>query len=173
MLDALRKERLRNPAGSKFVYSDIGFIVLGEIIKRLSQDDLEIFVRENVFDIISQSNSDSINFYRFFVENPNIPGVPADIPIYIPPTNSSEPRPSKIPNKKINFSSVVSKIAPTENIRGQNSYLGAKYEGDEKSGNRMLRGQVHDPTAFEWVALPDTPDFFRLPTIWRVIARCF
>ena len=35
MLDALKRETLRNPPGTKFVYSDIGFIVLGEIVRRL------------------------------------------------------------------------------------------------------------------------------------------
>ena len=42
----------------------------------------------------------------------------------------------------------LKRTAPTENIKGQNSYLGSKFEGDEKTGNEILRGQVHDPTAF-------------------------
>jgi CubicO group peptidase (beta-lactamase class C family) len=36
MLAALKKEKLRTPPGTKFVYSDIGFIVLGEIVQRLT-----------------------------------------------------------------------------------------------------------------------------------------
>ncbi len=40
MLDALKRETLRNPPGTKFVYSDIGFIVLGEIIERISKEDV-------------------------------------------------------------------------------------------------------------------------------------
>src|SRR5690606_30024153 len=36
MLAALKKEKLRNPPGTRFVYSDIGFIVLGEIIERVA-----------------------------------------------------------------------------------------------------------------------------------------
>src|SRR5215211_2522046 len=35
MLAALKKEKLRNPPGTRFVYSDIGFIVLGEITDRV------------------------------------------------------------------------------------------------------------------------------------------
>ncbi len=35
MLAALKKEKLRNPPGTRFVYSDIGFIVLGEIVQRV------------------------------------------------------------------------------------------------------------------------------------------
>ena len=42
----------------------------------------------------------------------------------------------------------IPRIAPTENIKGQQNYLGSKFEGDEKTGNQILRGQVHDPTAF-------------------------
>jgi hypothetical protein len=38
MLQALYKEKLRNPAGTRFVYSDIGFIVLGEIVERELQN---------------------------------------------------------------------------------------------------------------------------------------
>ncbi|HNU09374.1 MAG TPA: serine hydrolase domain-containing protein, partial [Pyrinomonadaceae bacterium] len=34
MLAALKKEKLRTAPGTKFVYSDIGFIVLGEIIDK-------------------------------------------------------------------------------------------------------------------------------------------
>ncbi len=33
MLNALYKEKLRQPSGTKFVYSDINFIVLGEIVQ--------------------------------------------------------------------------------------------------------------------------------------------
>jgi CubicO group peptidase (beta-lactamase class C family) len=36
MLQALYKEKLRNPPGTRFVYSDINFITLGEIVSRIS-----------------------------------------------------------------------------------------------------------------------------------------
>ena len=48
MLQALYKERLRQPAGTKFVYSDIGFIVLGEIIQRLNGNETEGFATFNL-----------------------------------------------------------------------------------------------------------------------------
>src|SRR5688500_8572998 len=44
MLAALKKEKLRNPPGTRFVYSDIGFIVLGEIVQRVSKKRLDEFV---------------------------------------------------------------------------------------------------------------------------------
>ena len=42
----------------------------------------------------------------------------------------------------------LTRVAPTENIRGQNSYLGSTFEGDPHTGDKILRGEVHDPTAF-------------------------
>ena len=35
--------------GAKFVYSDVGFIVLGELVRRISGRDLADFSRENIF----------------------------------------------------------------------------------------------------------------------------
>lgn len=37
------------PPGSKFIYSDVGFIVLGEVVARVSQQPLELFAREQIF----------------------------------------------------------------------------------------------------------------------------
>src|SRR5215218_4012300 len=39
MLEALKKEKLRTLPGTKFVYSDIGFIVLAEILQRVTDED--------------------------------------------------------------------------------------------------------------------------------------
>ena len=49
MLDALKRETLRHPPGTKFVYSDIGFIVLGEIVERVTKNHLGEFSYENIF----------------------------------------------------------------------------------------------------------------------------
>jgi uncharacterized protein YbbC (DUF1343 family)/CubicO group peptidase (beta-lactamase class C family) len=45
----LIKEPLRNPPGSRFVYSDIGFIALGEVVRRVSGMTLDKFARQNIF----------------------------------------------------------------------------------------------------------------------------
>jgi uncharacterized protein YbbC (DUF1343 family)/CubicO group peptidase (beta-lactamase class C family) len=37
------------PPGARFVYSDINFILLGELVRRLSGEALDIFARQNVF----------------------------------------------------------------------------------------------------------------------------
>jgi len=125
MVAALKKEKLRTPPGTKFVYSDIGFIVLGEIVQRVSGSFLKTFAQENIFSKLYQ-NADTTFFYSENGEK-NSPG--AD-------------------REKIFLPLYEKRIAPTENIKGQNSYLGSQFEGDDKTGNQILRGQVHDPTAF-------------------------
>ncbi|HEY2866494.1 MAG TPA: serine hydrolase domain-containing protein, partial [Pyrinomonadaceae bacterium] len=49
MLQALYKEKLRNPAGVRFVYSDINYITLGEILNRISGMSLNGFAKREVF----------------------------------------------------------------------------------------------------------------------------
>jgi uncharacterized protein YbbC (DUF1343 family)/CubicO group peptidase (beta-lactamase class C family) len=46
----LIKEPLRNSPGAKFVYSDIGYIALGEVVHRASGIALDEFARRNVFE---------------------------------------------------------------------------------------------------------------------------
>lgn len=45
----LIKEPLRNAPGTRFVYSDIGFIALGEVVKRVSGMPLDRFAKQNIF----------------------------------------------------------------------------------------------------------------------------
>ena len=45
----LIKEPLRNPPGLRFTYSDIGFIALGEVVKRVSGMPLDQFAKQNIF----------------------------------------------------------------------------------------------------------------------------
>jgi uncharacterized protein YbbC (DUF1343 family)/CubicO group peptidase (beta-lactamase class C family) len=113
MLKALYKEKLRQPTGTRFVYSDINFIILGEIVAKVSGQTLNDFFYENV---ALPAGMLSSGF------NP-LDGTGA-------------------PNVRNN----AARIAPTENIKGQQSYLGGQFEG--KDGDRILRGQVHDPTSF-------------------------
>jgi len=42
-------EPLRNPPGSRFTYSDIGFITLGEVVARVSGMPLDQFAQKNIF----------------------------------------------------------------------------------------------------------------------------
>ncbi len=45
----LIKEPLRNPTGSRFVYSDIGYIALGEVVRRAGGMPLDQFAQQNIF----------------------------------------------------------------------------------------------------------------------------
>src|SRR5205085_7275429 len=49
MLQALYKEKLRTAPGLRFVYSDINYITLAEIIQRISGQSVADFAREHVF----------------------------------------------------------------------------------------------------------------------------
>jgi len=125
MLAALKKEKLRNPPGTRFVYSDIGFIVLGEIVERVNREFfLYSFVDQYIFGRAALKDSRFLNF-------------PVEAPSTI--SNLADENVIRLLHER---------IAPTENVRGQNSYLGSRFNGDEKSGNEILRGKVHDPTAF-------------------------
>lgn len=130
MLGALYKEKLRNPPGVRFVYSDINFITLAEILQRISKDELWAFAYKNVF------APNGMTTTRFF-----------DAARQLDAANSTILTPIVIDSLPA-FQRLKNRIAPTENIRGQSSYLGSTFEGDEKEGDQILRGQVHDPTAF-------------------------
>ena len=128
MLNALYKEKLRQPSGTKFVYSDINFIVLGEIVGRVSNNKLPIAAFEQVFSPLGMRDTLFLNAALSLNDG----------------TTGFIPAPAFFLNRK----NILQSVAPTENIKGQNSYLGSTFEGDDKTGNQILRGQVHDPTAF-------------------------
>ncbi len=119
MLQALYKEKLRQPTGTRFVYSDIGFIVLGEIVGRVSRNDLSGFARINTFSPLQMKNSEFTPTFR-------ISGVTND--------------------ETFSERELIPRIAPTENIKAQQNYLGGTFDG--QNGDKILRGQVHDPTAY-------------------------
>lgn len=43
--------------GSKFIYSDVGYIVLGDIVERLSGMPLDVFARKNIFDVLGMNET--------------------------------------------------------------------------------------------------------------------
>src|SRR5262249_30490643 len=45
----LIKEPLRNPPGTRFTYSDLGFITLGEVVARAGGMPLDQFAQKNIF----------------------------------------------------------------------------------------------------------------------------
>ncbi len=126
MLNALYKEKLRQPSGTKFVYSDINFIVLADIVGRLGEvleclnpNCFDTFAERSIFQPLQMKDS---QFFR--LGNTSIESLV----------------------RQLDY--IEKRVAPTENIKGQQNYLGSKFEGDDKTGNQILRGQVHDPTAY-------------------------
>jgi CubicO group peptidase (beta-lactamase class C family) len=57
MRERLYKEELRNPPNARFIYSDIGFIALGEIVRRVSGKPLDEFAVTNIFEPLKMSET--------------------------------------------------------------------------------------------------------------------
>ncbi|MDT4965451.1 MAG: hypothetical protein QOJ64_188 [Acidobacteriota bacterium] len=114
----LEVESLRNPPDSRFVYSDIGYIALGEVVHRVSGMPLDEFAERNIFEPLGMidthfrrtGNIDSLRLQR-------------------------------------NDAAYISRIAPTETRRSAGSYLGGAGDKTTE-GAAWLRGEVHDPTSF-------------------------
>ena len=116
----LATESLRYPPDTRFVYSDIGYIALGEVVKRVSGMTLDEFAHRNIFEPLKMRDTD----FRAAGEIVSLPQ-----------------RPTR------NDSPTIQRIAPTETRRAAGNYLGGV--GDKTAeGARWLRGEVHDPTAY-------------------------
>lgn len=103
----LIREPLRNSPGARFVYSDIGYIALGEVVHRVSGLTSDEFARRNIF-----------------------------VPLGMHDTGFT-------PRKNLN-----ARVAPTEQRRGQQSYLGDAPDTGAPDRDKWLRGEVHDPTSY-------------------------
>jgi uncharacterized protein YbbC (DUF1343 family)/CubicO group peptidase (beta-lactamase class C family) len=101
----LYAEPLRNAPGTRFVYSDINYIALGEVVRRASGLPLDEFARKNIFEPLKMNDT------------------------------GFRPR-----------AELLRRIAPTETLRGAMHWLEASAENAD--GEQILRGRVHDPTAF-------------------------
>jgi uncharacterized protein YbbC (DUF1343 family) len=53
----LAREPLRSAPGARFVYSDIGYIALGEIVRRVGGEPLDIFARHNIFEPLDMKDT--------------------------------------------------------------------------------------------------------------------
>ena len=105
MLKRLYTERLRNPPGARFVYSDIGLIATAEVVRRVSGLPLDEFARKNIYEPLGMRDTGF--------------------------------RPQR---------ELLPRVAPTETVRGMRSYLGGT-GADGADAERVLRGEVHDPTS--------------------------
>ncbi|SFM07396.1 CubicO group peptidase, beta-lactamase class C family [Paenibacillus sp. 1_12] len=57
VLDDVLKQELLSPAGQQVVYSDLGMILLGEIISTVSGESLEQYVRKAVFEPLGMTDT--------------------------------------------------------------------------------------------------------------------
>ncbi len=53
----LKDETLQSPPGTKFVYSDLNFITLGEIVHKLSGEMLDVFSKKNIFEPLGMADT--------------------------------------------------------------------------------------------------------------------
>jgi CubicO group peptidase (beta-lactamase class C family) len=90
--------------GKEFLYSDLNFIALGEIVRAVSGKSLEVFTQEEIFR-----------------------------PLRMTETTFNPP------------ASWIGRIAPTESRNRSLQYLKGSADA---SAPQMLRGEVHDPTAW-------------------------
>ena len=137
MLAELRIEKLINEPGAKFVYSDIGYIVLGEIVEKVSGRRLDAFVRSNQFKGLNRTRFLRRSFMR------SISSLPW-----------------------------VEKIAPTERFCNQQSYLGGTPPRNCNT-SLILRGTVHDPTAYRMDGVAGHAGLFSTADELAVLADAF
>jgi len=57
LMQRLGELKLKNQPGEKFVYSDVGFVVLEEIVRRRSGKDLATFAKEEIFTPLGMSET--------------------------------------------------------------------------------------------------------------------
>jgi uncharacterized protein YbbC (DUF1343 family)/CubicO group peptidase (beta-lactamase class C family) len=56
-LKRIKAEKLRIPPGSRFVYSDLNFIILGEVVQRLSGISLDRYCLDHIFQPLGMRNT--------------------------------------------------------------------------------------------------------------------
>ena len=111
--------RLSYEPGTRFIYSDVGFIVAAEIIRRVSGMRLDTFASQSIYSPLQMYNT-AFNETEFVKALPRIcaqEGARVDI---------------GIADKYTSWCRQFSVTAPTENREG-----------------RWMRGEVHDPRAYE------------------------
>jgi len=121
--------------GTRFVYSDVGFIVAAEIIRRVSGKRIDAFAQSNIFDPLGMTDTNFANLFSFYnrMKDPLHHGV-----LSVETTDPDRSRPmTPVESAPIraagdSMDARLKRIAPTENREG-----------------RWMRGEVHDPRGYE------------------------
>jgi uncharacterized protein YbbC (DUF1343 family)/CubicO group peptidase (beta-lactamase class C family) len=115
--------------GTRFVYSDVGFIVAAEIVRRVSGKRIDEFARENIFAPLGMTNTAYLPMARE-------PWAVGRGPYEETPTSRdhSMANQSRASGNALSQSPapILQRIAPTEMREG-----------------RWMRGEVHDPRSYE------------------------
>ncbi len=132
--DAAREELWKVKTGARpgkdFVYSDVNFIALGEVVRAVTGRTLDAFAREKIFEPLGMTDTG----FR--------------------PAAATAPR-----------------IAPTEPRRNTLRYLNGVSSAAEL--DRMLRGEVHDPTAWRMGGVAGHAGVFSTSRDLAVFAQMF
>ncbi|HJZ66515.1 MAG TPA: exo-beta-N-acetylmuramidase NamZ domain-containing protein [Blastocatellia bacterium] len=120
--------------GTRFVYSDVGFIVAAEIVRRVSGDRIDEFSRKNIFDCLGMMDTNfSSKFAGLEIVRKGLRGTISWVttdPYRERQLSEKEMKPYRTSADLIEAR--LKRIAPTENREG-----------------RWMRGEVHDPRAYE------------------------
>ncbi len=63
--EQLMQQRLMYPINSKYVYSDIGFVILQQILEKITQMPLDLFCAQNIFEPLGMTNTSFNPHARF------------------------------------------------------------------------------------------------------------
>jgi uncharacterized protein YbbC (DUF1343 family)/CubicO group peptidase (beta-lactamase class C family) len=115
--------RLSYEPGTRFVYSDVGFIVAAEIIRRVSGKPLDEFAYSNIFRPLAMEDSRFGQYFNYIKDGLHALEIQTGARVA-----ELAPQHPKVDSWK----RLLERIAPTENREG-----------------RWMRGEVHDPRAYE------------------------
>ena len=112
--------KLQQPSGEKFVYSDVNFLVLGKLIERLSGQTLDRYCRQNIFEPLGMKETGYVRVQRH-----------------------REPESSPTA-EAANGGAADGDVAQTALQLDRE-----RAAPTEKRGGEWIRGEVHDPRAYE------------------------
>jgi CubicO group peptidase (beta-lactamase class C family) len=129
-LEELWKINSTSEPGKTFVYSDLNYIALGEVIRAVSGKTLDVFAHESIFAPLGMADT-----------------------TFHPPAK------------------LVPRIAPTESRRSTLKYLNGRTSA--ASLDQILRGEVHDPTAWRMGGVAGHAGLFSSARDLAVFAQMF
>jgi CubicO group peptidase (beta-lactamase class C family) len=129
-LEELWRINTNTEPGKIFVYSDLNYIALGEVVRAVSGTTLDVFALENIFTPLGMTDTG-----------------------FHPPAK------------------LVPRIAPTESRRNTLKYLNG--QTSLASLDRILRGEVHDPTAWRMGGVAGHAGIFSSARDLAIFAQMF